>query len=212
MTINKISPQINTLAFSYREMDGMGFNGLFIQDYLDQIKNVRLIADSTDFVIDQVNRNTENIESNRLRIALMEPVVESNKLRLDALEPKVEANSSKIETLETTVSDHENRIDTVETRSQNNENAISAATGKLVGNEDFATDAVGGVVFLANLISDLTQITTPDIGLAPAAYDQNYAQSVTDLTNTNKAKINEIVTKINAIIAGQVAAKQMAST
>lgn len=82
-------------------------------------------------------------------------------------------------------------------------------TGDNVGNEDYCTEVLGGVVDLAALIADLTPIVTVDIGAAPVAYDETYTNSVTDLTNENKAKINEIVTKVNDLLAGQILAKQM---
>jgi len=82
-------------------------------------------------------------------------------------------------------------------------------TGDVVGDEDYCTEVLGGVVDLAALIADLTPIATADIAAAPVAYDESYTNLVTDLTNENKAKINEIVTKVNSILAGQILAKQM---
>jgi hypothetical protein len=119
-----------------------------------------------------------------------------------------------------TLIDNELRIVTVEVTTGNtasdltDHEALSTAhgvTGDNIGNEDYCTESVGGVVNLAVLISDLTQINTADILTAPATYDQTYTQTAVELTNENKAKINEIVTKVNSILAGQVASKQMNS-
>lgn len=232
MAIDKVSAFLDTLALSYREMNEFGFNAQFTQDYLEQIRNILLISGKTDEVIDRVNENTDRLDilepivadnvfrldtlepivaNNVLRLDVIEPIVANNTNRLDIIEPIVADNTIRIGDLETGVSDNSDRLDIIEPIVTDNAAAIALANGQLVGNMDYATASVGGVVDLAALVSDLTQIVTPDIGAAPAAYDQTYTQSVTDLTNENKAKINEIVTKVNEIIAGQISAKQMSN-
>lgn len=218
MAIDKVTAKLDTLALSYREMSNFGFNAEFVRDYLEQIRNILLIAGSTDEVVDQVNFNTERLDilepivsDNVLRLDALEPIVASNTLRLDAIEPIVNSNTNRLDIVEPIVSDNTDRLDIVEPVVSANAAAIALANGQLVGNMDYATVSVGGVVDLAALVSDLTQIATADIGAAPAAYDQTYTQSVTDLTNENKAKVNEIVLKVNEIIAGQITAKQMSN-
>ena len=46
---------------------------------------------------------------------------------------------------------------------------------------------------LRSLINNIDLITTADVGAAPVAYSQVYADSQTTLINVNKAKINELI-------------------
>ena len=119
--------------------------------------------------------------------------------RVTINEENIELNTQDIEDLQQELSDHINS------------DSQHGVTGDNVGNEDFAAQAIGGVVLLAGLLSDLTEIVTADIAAAPGAYDQVYTDLVTSLTNENKDKINEIVLKINNLISGQITAKQMAA-
>lgn len=133
----------------------------------------------------------------------------------------ISTNATNIGGLQNAVASNSSRIDAVETLSGDNETAISdhvaltsahGVSGSNVGTGDYCTPLVGGVVNLASLVADLTEITTADLLPAPAAYDQTYAQLAADLTNENKAKINEISLKINELILGQITAKQMSAT
>lgn len=106
----------------------------------------------------------------------------------------------------------------------NHENLTSAhgVTGNNVGTEDFATDLIGGVVLLAELVSDAVNstqtITLTDIAAAPSAYDQTYTQTLADMANDTKAKhnqlvidLNAVVTQLNDLIAKSKTAKQMSA-
>lgn len=79
------------------------------------------------------------------------------------------------------------------------------SNGVIVGFGDLADEVTVGLVKRMALISDavdtLVNITTTDIGAAPAAYNQAYTQSVTDLTNENKAAINQLASDLNDAIA-----------
>lgn len=218
MTIEKTQFDRNTFAFSYKELAELGFDGNFVQDYLDQVKNIQEVAESNDEVIDQVNTNTadiaqnkQDIQANSDRLDIIEPIVADNTDRLDIVEPIVSDNTDRLDVVEPIVADNTDRLDIAEPKITANTDAIALATGQLVGNMDYATTSIGGVVDLAALVADLTQIATADIAAAPVAYDQTYTQLVTDLTNENKGKINEIVLKVNEIIAGQILSKQMSS-
>lgn len=197
-----ISDRFQTLAFSYAEMAAMGFNYQFTEDYLNQIRNLLIVSS-------EVDTDKEAIESNTSRLDNVEPIVANNVLRLDTVEPVVENNTL--------------RLEVVEPIAAANAAAIALASGQLVGNNDFATSLVGGVVNLMALVSDAVDsnanITMVDIGVAPAAYDQTYTQSVTDLLNDTKAKHNQLVTDVNAVIAqlnelilNSITAKQMSAT
>lgn len=214
-----ITDLLDTLNLSYKELGDMGFDASFIEDYLNAIRNTFILATEAQVDRDNIVSNTQRldvvepkVEQNGLDIALLKPVVASNTDRLDIAEPKIQDNTDRLNIAEPIITDNTDRLDIVEPKVTANAAAIALANGQLVGNNDFATDAVGGVVLLAALVADLTQIATVDISAAPATYDQAYTQSVTDLTNENKAKINNIVTKVNAIIAGQILAKQMSAT
>lgn len=107
----------------------------------------------------------------------------------------------------------------------NNHNASDSehgVTGDNVGTGDFATDILGGVVRLAALVADASvtsvAIATADIGAAPVAYSQAYAQEQTDLINEEKAVINTLVTdvtdaidQLNAFLAANKTALQMST-
>lgn len=79
------------------------------------------------------------------------------------------------------------------------------ADGVIVGVNDFAQSFVGGVVYLATKVANALQstatITLPDIGTAPATYDQVYQQEVADLLNDAKSKHNQLVTDLNALVS-----------
>lgn len=198
---DSVISKLQTLSFSYREMEQMGFNAQFTEDYLNQLQNMVLVANEID--IDKAA-----IESNTLRLDIVEPIVTDNTGRLDIAEP--------------IIADNTDRLDIVEPIAAANAAAIALASGQLIGNEDFATDLIGGVVNLMALVADavdsLAEITIVDIGAAPALYDQTYTQSVTDLLNDTKAKHNQlridlnlVVTQLNELLANSITAKQMAA-
>ncbi|USD64210.1 hypothetical protein [Vibrio sp. SCSIO 43136] len=85
------------------------------------------------------------------------------------------------------------------------------ATGNIVGTQDYCQPTSGGVVNLAAHIADINQVSIT-LQNAPADYDQTHAQSVVDAVKTLGAAHNELVTKVNAILAGQQNAKQMAAS
>ena len=122
-----------------------------------------------------------------------------NEENIDINAVNIEFNAQDIEDLQQELGDH---------IASNSEHGVA---GDNVGTQDFCTASIGGVVLLAGLIADLIPIATVDLLAAPVAYDQTYTQLVTDLTNENKAKINEIVIAVNKIISGQITAKQMAA-
>lgn len=194
---DKITDILSTLNLDYRELGIMGFDPVFIEDYLNSVRNSFILANEA-----QIDR--DNIVSNTERLDIAEPKIQSNINRLNLLEPRVTQNEADIAQNVLDIQQVNDDLDTHEALT-----SAHGVTGNNVGTGDYCTLSAGGVVNLAALVADLTQITTADIGAAPAAYDQVYTQLVTDLTNENKAKINEIVLKINAILSGQITAKQM---
>lgn len=220
MAIDKVQFDRNTFAFSYRELAGLGYDPNFVQDYLDQVKNVQEIATSTDEIIDQVNTNTDDITQAKADIIQNAQDIDTNTTNIGTNTTNIGTNTTNIGTNTTNIGTNATNIGNNTTAigqvasDLNNHEILDSAhgvTGDNVGTGDYCSLVLGGVVDLAALVADLTQIVTADIGAAPAAYDQTYTQSVTDLTNENKAKVNEIVLKVNEIIAGQKFSGQMSN-
>ena len=103
-----------------------------------------------------------------------------------------------------------------------NSDSQHGVTGDNVGTGDFPTLLVGGAVLLsalvANAVASTATVVLADVGAAPVAYSQAYAQSQTDLINDVKAKhntlvvdLNNVVTQFNDLIAKAIAANQMSA-
>ena len=182
-------------ANEVRELTDWG--DAMVEDYLNILRNIISNAINSDQIAVEVNQNTADIEALDVRVTVNEVDIANLTIRVEDNELAITALDLRVTQNETDINDH------VTSDSQH------GVTGVNVGTEDFCTNSVGGVVLLADVIADLTQIATSDVLVAPATYDQTYTQTVSSLTNDNKAKINEIVLKINAIIAGQQTAKQM---
>ncbi len=132
------------------------------------------------------------------------------------------ANADSIDLLEFRVIANEENIQTNADNFEAHDQSDSehGVVGVNVGTEDFCTDLIGGVVLIMELVSEAVpstqEITLDDIEAAPATYDQTYTQLMVDMANDTKFKhnqlvidVNEVVTKINDIIAKAKAAKQM---
>ncbi|CAM0050555.1 hypothetical protein VPHD478_0011 [Vibrio phage D478] len=137
--------------------------------------------------------------------------IDENKAETD--QNILDLNSSLEETIEkvnensTGISDNKQGIEDNAENLSNHESLEEAhgSNGNIVGFNDLAEEAVAGLVKRMGSINDAIQttvnITTSDIGAAPAAYDQSYTQSVTDLTNENKAAVNQLASDLNDAIA-----------
>ncbi len=122
-----------------------------------------------------------------------------------------------------TATNTQTAIDEVDSNLDTHEALTTAhgVTGNNVGTENYAQTAIGGVVLLADLVANVsattTVIATADVGAAPAAYDQAYADQQTDLINECKAKINslinndvnDLITQFNDLLQQMKDAKQM---
>lgn len=84
------------------------------------------------------------------------------------------------------------------------EEVAHESNGKIVGFDDTANETKFGIVKRMAVIADAeessVEITTPDIATAPVAYDQAYIQTIADLTNENKAAINQLAIDLNNAI------------
>lgn len=185
--------KLETLLLSAQELKELNPNWAdgMIEDYLNQFRNMANVAINSDQIATEVNQNATDIGINATAIGVNATAIGVNATAIGV-------NATDIGTNATNLTNHINS------------DSQHGVTGDNVGTQDFCTNSVGGVVLIAAVISDLVVISTADIAAAPALYDQTYTDTVATLVNENKAKINEIVAKINAIIDGQQTAKQMA--
>lgn len=158
-------------------------------------ENIEDIDDLINAV--QVNReaielNAANIAENKEDIAENAESIIQNALAIAENAEDIVANSEAILLLSVALDSHVNAFE------------AHGSNGDIVGFNDLATEVLAGLVERMASISDAVDstvdITTPDIGAAPAAYNQAYTQSVTDLTNENKAAINQLASDLNAAI------------
>jgi hypothetical protein len=211
---DKFTNSIASLNLSASNITSLtGWPDIMTDDYLTNLQNFIEIARNSDDLLELVEQNEANIIVNAANIATNADNITTNADNITTNADNIATNADNITTNADDISTNADNIIIVADDLSDHEllNSAHGVTGDNVGTEDFAQPVVGGVVLLAALIADLTAIATADIAAAPVAYDQVYTQSVTDLTNENKAKINEIVLKVNAIISGQISANQMAA-
>lgn len=133
----------------------------------------------------------ESILSNTNDLKLANNKVAGIDKKVKDIAVDVERNKQGIETNKQNLKGHE---------SSNSEHGVA---GDNVGTEDYCTDTAGGVVLLASNIAELTTYTAPS---APATYDQTEEQAFRDGV---QSQLNDIISKANEIIKGQIASKQM---
>ncbi len=185
-----------------RQMFGGKLPDKFIEDYLAGKRAI-------DGTIDQTNANTQTIETLDVRLDTVEAQIVDLDGRVDAVEGDISALGGRVDTVETNLTNHVN------------EESAHGATGNIVGTGDYAQAGVGGVVLLANSVANAVasavSVTSPDATAAPATYNQAQAQSVVALVNEMKGDVNTLVanlnaaiTQLNALLAAERSAKQMA--
>ena len=214
----------NSLVLSYAEIGEIHpeWSKIAVDDYFYKQSNINTLALSAEGVEAQVILNTENIQINADNIV----VVEGN--LSDHITNTTGAHAASAISFDNSgglaATDVQGAIDEVDGDLATHVNADSAhgASGDVVGNTDFATGGTGGVVNLAANVADpsvtTTAIATVDVGAAPVVYSQAYTQSQTNLINECKAKINslvnsdvlDLITQLNAFLAANQTAKQMA--
>jgi len=172
------------------------------------VKDYAAIKQSITGNINQTNTNTETIETLDARLDVVEGEIVVINGRLNAAE-------NEIDTLQTDLTALTGVVDThIASESEH------GVTGNNVGTGDYCTAAVGGVVLLASAVADATtSAVVPPAALpaAGAAYVQAYAQSQTDAINalsTAMAQLvtdlNAVTTQLNALLASERIAKQLA--
>lgn len=166
----------------------------------DNIEDIDDLIAAVEANIIAISANKEAIEENALAIAQnaediatnSEAIVQ-NALAIAENATNIEANAQAIVLLVNSLDAH------INARQAHNSN------GDIVGFNDTAAESTVGLVArmasIADAVDTAVDITTPDIGSAPAAYDQVYAQSVTNLTNENKVAINQLASDLNDAIA-----------
>jgi hypothetical protein len=166
----------------------------------DNIEDIDDLIAAVEANIIAIAANKEAIEENALAIAQnaediatnSEAIVQ-NALAIAENATNIEANAQAIVLLANSLDAHINA------------SQAHNSNGDIVGFNDTATESTVGLVFrmasIADAVDTAVDIATPDIGSAPAAYDQAYTQSVTDLTNENKAAINQLASDLNDAIA-----------
>ena len=185
-----------------RQQVGKVLPDRFIKDYV-------AIKQTIGASIDQTNTNSETIDT--------------LDARLDTAEAAIVSLDGRVYTAEVDITALDGRVDTVETDLTNHIAAESAhgANGNIVGTDDYCTATVGGTVLLAGAVADAVvstvSVTSPDAAAAPATYNQAQAQSVVALVNEMKGDVNTLVanlnaaiTQLNALLAAERSAKQMA--
>lgn len=166
----------------------------------DNIEDIDDLVAAVEANIVAIAENKEAIESNALAIAqnaediaINAQAIIQNALAIAENTSNIEANAQAIVLLANSLDNHINAFQ------------AHGSNGDIVGFNDTAAESTVGLVARMAAISDAVEttvdITTPDVGTAPAAYDQGYTQSVTDLTNENKAAINQLASDLNDAIA-----------
>lgn len=140
-----------------------------------------------------IARNKASIEENALAIESNTESIVQNALAIAENADAITANADAIILLSQSLDSHVNAFE------------AHGSNGDIVGFNDLAEEAKAGLVnrmaAIADAIDTQVNIVTADIGPAPAAYDQAYAQSIADLVNENKAAINELAQDFSDAVA-----------
>lgn len=166
----------------------------------ENIEDIDQLVAAVEANIIAIAANKEAIETNALAIAqnaediaINAEAIVQNALAIAENTTNIEANAQAIVLLANSLDAHINAFQ------------AHGSNGDIVGFDDLADESTVGLVkrmaYIADAVETTVDITTADIGAAPATYDQDYTQSVTDLTNENKAAINQLASDLNDAIA-----------
>ncbi len=166
----------------------------------ENIEDIEELVKAVEANIIAIAENKEAIETNALAIAknaediaVNSEAIVQNALAIAQNTANIQANAQAIVLLANSLDDHVNA------------SQAHNSNGDIVGFNDTATESTVGLVArmasIADAVETTVDIATADIGTAPAVYDQAYTQSVTDLTNENKAAINQLASDLNDAIA-----------
>lgn len=163
--------------------------------------------EAQDITLDEHNKRiTENKDKNDQQ----DQTLSSQAQALQDHDQRISDNKTKNDDQDIAIQGNADNIGQVSTDLGNHTggNSEHGVTGDNVGTEDYCSELVGGVVLLAGNIAELNYapITLAD---APVAYDQTYTQQQTDAIKSLSTQLSALYDKVNEIIQGQIAAKQM---
>lgn len=179
----------------YRRVSYKGGNSID-----ENIEDIDELVAAVESNVIAIAANAEAIEENALAIAQnaediaanTEAIIQ-NALAIAENAANIEANAQAILLLSNSLDAHVNA------------SQAHGSNGDIVGFNDVADELFVGLVkrmaSIADAVDTTVNISTADIGTAPATYDQAYTQSVTNLTNENKAAINQLASDLNNAIA-----------
>ena len=166
----------------------------------DNIKDIEDLVKAVELNILAITENKEAIELNTENIKINADNIEENTLAIIQNALAIAENATNIANNAAAILLLSNILN-----SHINASSAHNSNGDIVGFNDLADETTDGLVkrmaLIADAVDSLVNITTADIGPAPAAYDQSYTQLVADLTNENKAAANQLSTDLNAAIA-----------
>lgn len=159
----------------------------------NNITTIEELISQVELNVQAISENAEAIEVNSAAIATNSADIVQNALGIAQNAVNIQANVDAILFLTNALDTHVNAFQ------------AHGSNGDIVGFNDTADETTVGLVrrmaLIADAVDTTVNIVTTDIGTAPATYDQTYTQSVTDLTNENKAAINQLASDLNDAIA-----------
>lgn len=185
--VEAVLRQSLNLSYKQIELQHPDWSKVAVDDYFYKQSNINNIAGLSDGQTDQIETNTENISTNAANIV---------------------TNANNIGTNTNNITSVTNAFNT-----HNGSDSQHGVTGDNVGNGDFATAGTGGVVNeaanVADAVASTVSVTSPDATDLP---------TVITLANETKADVNQLVTdlnntitQLNAFLAANKTANQMAS-
>ena len=226
--VDTVTDKLRTINLSAKQLklitkgQGAQWTDDLINEFLNYLTNINTLSGSTDGLVVQVNLNTDDIAANTVEIVINAEGIAVNVIDIAANTEDIIVNTLGISQnaddiiinaaatalVASNLSDHE---------LSNSEHGVQ---GFNVGTLDYPTEAVGGSVLrmalVANAVASTATVVFADIGAAPAAYSQTYAQSQTTAINELKLKhntmltnLNSLITLFNATLANAKTAKQM---
>lgn len=167
-----VEEQLSSLVLAAGEIKTLtGWPDPMIEDYLNLIRNLVLIASNTDSNIASITQNADDIDANEVAIAVNVAAITANAVAIAAHIALTIAHGS--------AGDIIGNLDTTEL---------------LVKGPVFLAVAV------ADAVASTVSVTSADASAAPGTYDQTQNQEIVDLANEMKGDINTLVTNVNSVV------------
>jgi len=205
------------------------FSTLFTRDYAALKRDVGSTEDRLKDAETRLNGIDDEIAIIIVRLDDHDSYLAGLDSRLDAAEATIVNHESRLDSAEATILDHELRIDAAETNITTLQDGLTdhiadrtthGATGNIVGTDDYCTAVIGGTVLLASAVANAVPVSV-SIASTPNAAGVAYLQAdaatwvamlneiKTDF-NTFVTEANAAITQLNALLAAERAAKQLA--